>query len=163
MADPQTRVGGLLGKLLSGDEESERRDMIRRLKRVRDPLERDRIIWALDGQEKGAVGYRPYSDEKRARPLGRQAEEASPPPAQTPSPSTPFKLGNLLNYAIPVIFIFFGISNIGKALDSWAKGGQQEEVLMQLLIGGMFIVFAIIGLFSKKKIRRPAGKPGGGQ
>lgn len=162
-------AGGLLGKLgIALDAESERRYMIRRLKSVKDPAERDRIIWALEGQRREDVGSRPFKAKKSGlfektgekRPLPGSLEQALGLPSQGPAerpveqtmgaPQPPLKIGNLMGYAVPALFIFFGISNIGRALEGWAKGANNEEVLIQFLIGGMFIVFAVAGLFSKK-------------
>jgi hypothetical protein len=149
MAYPQKRLEDFLGKFgLASDSEAARKAMISRLKDVRDPLERDRIIWSLAGQSKPDAGYRPAAVGAPSRE--RSVMKPSPQPSGAPSPPQQLRMGKLANFIVPIIFILFGISNIGKALDSWARGGNKEEVFMQLLIGGMFIVFAIVGLFSKK-------------
>jgi hypothetical protein len=149
MAYPQKRIEDFLGKFgLASDSEAARKAMIRRLKDVRDPLERDRIIWSLAGQTKSDVGYRPSAGSAPSRE--RSSVKPSPQPSRAPSPPQQLRVGKLGNFIVPIIFILFGISNIGRALDSWARGGNKEEVFMQLLIGGMFIVFALVGLFSKK-------------
>lgn len=149
MAYPQKRLEDFLGKFgLASDSEAARKAMISRLKDVRDPLERDRIIWSLAGQSKPDAGYRPAAGSAPSRE--RSAVKPSPQPSRSAPPPQQLRMGKLANFIVPIIFILFGISNIGKALDSWARGGNKEEVFMQFLIGGMFIVFALVGLFSKK-------------
>lgn len=149
MAYPQKRLEDFLSKFgIAADSEAARAAMIRKLKDVRDPLERDRIIWSLAGQSKPDVGYRPAAGSVPSRE--RSTVKPSPQPSRAPSPPQQLRVGKLGNFIVPIIFILFGISNIGKALDNWARGADKEEVFMQFLIGAMFIVFALLGLFSKK-------------
>ncbi len=170
MADPQNTVGDLLGKfgISIGDSESQRQDMIRRLKTVKDPEERDRLIWALSGQRKEETGYRPSpafgrrpkTDKMRAPassypgPFAGTSGEPAPGPAPqnptTPEAGPQLRLGNVLNYIIPILFVFFGVSNIAKAVEAFRAGAEKEEVLVQLMIGIGFIIFAAMSLFSRK-------------
>lgn len=168
MADPQNTLGDLLGKLgLSmGDSESRRQEMIRRLKTVKDPEERDRIIWALSGQSREQTGYRPASRserfgrtvgklqraEKRSAPTGISQGAPTAPPQAPPGTMTPpqLRIGNIVNYVVPILFLFFGISNISRAIEAFRAGAEKEEVFVQGLIGIGFIVFALAGFFSRK-------------
>lgn len=169
MSDPQNTLGDLLGKfgISMGDSESRRQDMIRKLKTVKDPIERDQIIWALDGQKNEAAGYRPSSgysgsygtpekrpiSEKRPAPISTSQGAPTTSPGAPPGTSAPpqLRLGNLLNYVVPVLFLFFGISNISRAIEAFRAGAEKEEVFVQGLIGLGFIVFALAGFFSSKK------------
>lgn len=173
MADPQNTLGDLLGKfgISMGDSESRRQDMIRRLKNVKDPIERDEIIWALAGQKKEEIGYRPSPGvfgkqpqaEKRPAPVSTSQGAPSMSPGAPPGTSAPpqMRLANILNYIVPVLFLFFGISNITRAVEAFRAGAEKEEVFVQALIGIGFIVFALAGFFSgkmKKAMEKAKGK-----
>jgi len=171
MADPQNTLGDLLGKfgISIGDSESRRQDMIRRLKTVKDPIERDEIIWALSGQKRHEIGYRPSpgvpspdvfgkqpTAEKRPAPISTSStSQGSPgmsPDARRGAASGPPQLraANLLNYVVPILFAFFGITNIVRAIEAFRAGAEKEEVLVQAVMGIGFIVFALAGFFSGK-------------
>lgn len=170
MADPQNTWGDLLGKLgiSLGDSEAQRQDMIRRLKTVKDPEERDRIIWALAGQKKEDPGCRPSPGSfgrkpkagRRAAPAGKSSVPAAapsagpfpkiPPSAPTGPAGQQLRITGIVNYIVPILFLFFGISNIARAIEAFRAGADKEEIFVQLLIGIGFIVFAAAGLFSRK-------------
>jgi|GEM_PF-739184 len=167
MADPQNTLGDLLSKfgISMGDSESQRQDMIRRLKTVKDPEERDRLIWSLAGQKKEATGYRPSRGASGRQPKAEKRLEkrpaptsVSPVPSAAPSPGVPpatesgqqMRIGNIVNYLVPILFVFFGVSNIAKAVEAFRAGAEKEEVFVQFLIGTGFIVFALGSLFSRK-------------
>jgi hypothetical protein len=179
MADLQNPLEDLIGKLgfSLGDSESRRQDMIRRLKTVKDPIERDQIIWALSGQKKEEPGYRPPSRKQsyggvfgkqpkaQTRPapvsVSQGAPTMSPGPSPRASATQPMRLGNILNYIVPVLFLFFGVTNIGRAIEAFRAGAQKEEIFIQLLIGIGFIVFALAGFFSskmKKSLEKAKGR-----
>ncbi len=73
-------------------------------------------------------------------------------PGAPPGTSAPqqLRLGNIINYIVPVLFLFFGISNITRAIEAFRAGAEKEEVFVQALIGIGFIVFALAGFFSRK-------------
>jgi hypothetical protein len=183
MAEPQITLGDLLGKfgISMGDNESRRQDMIRRLKTVKDPEERDRIIWALAGQKKeGGGGVRASTGtswerlkaQSRSAPAGYPSRMPTRPsttgyPSRTPtgpSPAPPAGqlpgLGNIFNYVVPILFVFFGITNISKAIEAFRAGAGKEEVFMQLLIGLGFIAFALMSLFARKVKKNKTKSPG---
>jgi hypothetical protein len=177
MADPQNTLGDLLGKLgiSLGDSESQRQDMIRRLKTVKDPEERDRIIWALAGQKKEGSGYRPSPGsfgrkpkaERRQAPAGMSSVPSAPPsagPFPKAPPSLPtgpagqqLRITGLVNYIVPILFLFFGVSNIARAIEAFRAGADKEDILVQFLVGIGFIIFAAAGLFSRK-VKKAAEK-----
>lgn len=163
MADPQGTFGDLLGKLgiSMGDSESRRQDMIRRLKTVKDPEERDQIIWALSGLKRGDTGYRSspglsgwrQKAEKMSSPASASPRvPAGPAPGAPPETQTgrQTRVGSLVGYVVPVLFVLFGISNIARAIEAFRAGAGKEEVFVQLLIGVGFLLFAVTGLFSGK-------------
>lgn len=123
----------------------DRDKIIKKLKDIKDPAQRDRIIWALAGKEKEVMSEKPA-------PVAPQkgASTPAPEPAQK-LPQLPVNARKILNYIIPGLFIFFGLMNIVQALTHFHITGQIEDVIPKLIIGGIFILFGIFGIVKAKK------------
>ncbi len=163
MAPPQLRLKDVLRKIgakSSEMDEYERADMIRRLKYVKDPVERDRIIWALEGRKKDEhAEFSPAKEEEK--PLAIDTQPAKRAPGTQVSLQT--KIGELMGYLIPAFFVFFGLTRIIQAIGRMSeKGAERNQIFMELFVGALFIVFAISALFAnklKKKMGDSGSKP----
>ena len=119
--------------------------IIKKLKDIKDPKERDRIIWALAGKEK---------DELRGRPAAVKPKITSPapPPEQAKRlPQAPLNVRKLLNYVVPFFFLFFGLVNLMQAIITFHLTGQLNAAIPQLIMGTIFLLFGIIGIIKAKK------------
>lgn len=125
----------------------ERDRILKKLKDIKDPRERDRIIWALAGREKEEMGEMPAS----VKPT-RIAQDSSPRPAQR-LPGSPTDIRKMVSYLFPGIFIFFGLVNLVQAAMQYHLTGQIEDIIPRLIMGGAFI---IIGIFSFAKAKKQA-------
>ncbi|MBP9020436.1 MAG: hypothetical protein KBG01_02780 [Syntrophobacterales bacterium] len=135
-----------------GGVEEEKRALIERLKTVKDPFERERILWTLEGMKKSV-------------PKTRSSREAGKePPAAEEKVRLPVKLpkgfGSLTQYAAPVVFIFFGLAFILQAV---LRGLQKKDFASetgQFVGGAIFLLAGFASLQKAKKTGRVAGGPG---
>ncbi|MBM4270808.1 MAG: hypothetical protein FJ139_01415 [Deltaproteobacteria bacterium] len=122
----------------------ERDKLIEKLKTVKDPRERDRIIWALSGQEKSA------SDEVPAPSTARPSAPSPETEKGEKLPQLPSGIRRIFAYVVPIFFIFFGLINIIQAAMHFLAG-EPEAAVPQLIMGGMFLLFGIISFVKAKK------------
>jgi hypothetical protein len=123
----------------------DRNKLIEKLRTVKDPRERDRIMWALSGLEKDAAGDTPMVEDSRKT-------VSSPLPEQKQSlPAIPTGLRQLFAYFVPGLFLLFGIINLLEALVHTLSSGEIETVIPQLIIGSLFILFGITGIVKARK------------
>ena len=119
--------------------------IIRKLKDIKDPRERDRIIWALAGKEKEELSGRPAAVEPKIT-------APSPTPEQAQKiPQIPMNARKLLNYVVPGFFLFFGLVNLMQAIMQFHFTGQIDAAIPQLIMGTIFLLFGIIGIFKAMK------------
>lgn len=123
----------------------ERRKLIEKLKTVKDPKERDRIIWILDAKEKTDIedeSFHAASDKTTSPEESIEKEEKLP--------QMPAGIRKVFAYLVPVFFIFFGLMNIIGALSHFLTD-DKESAIPQFIMGIMFLFF---GLISFIKIKR---------
>jgi hypothetical protein len=130
--------------------EKDRRELINKLKKVRDPRERDRIIWVLAGQEEGALhGAAPQVSPLWHAPVRTQLER--PAPVKTPErkdiPPMAFNAQRMLGFVVPVFFMIFGLVRIGQALLNYMESRQIEPEISSLITGGIFLIIGLAGIF----------------
>ncbi|HVO67038.1 MAG TPA: hypothetical protein VMT12_11190 [Syntrophales bacterium] len=123
----------------------ERDRIIKKLKDIKDPKERDRIIWALAGKEKNEVSERPDAVKQRITAPSLPSEQAKR------LPQAPLNARKLLNYVVPGFFLFFGLVNLIQAIMQYHLTGQLDAAIPQLIMGTIFLLFGIIGIFKAKK------------
>jgi hypothetical protein len=139
---------GLFGRKI------DRNDLIRKLKTVKNPRERDRILRLLAGQDLPET-EQPKVVSPRQIPAEGPATGPSPSPQQNPppapeseSPAPPMKgIGFLIGAIVPVFFLIMGIILVLTSLAEFHRGGNPQNVFT----GIMFIVFGAIGLFKARK------------
>jgi hypothetical protein len=123
----------------------ERDKLIRRLKTVKDPKERDKIIWALAGKEKDTL-------EETPTPVRSGKTDTTPVRGQVPGlPKLPIDTRKLINYLAPAILLFFGIVNLVQAILYFIQTGRIEAAFPQLIMGIMFLVFGFFSIAKAKK------------
>lgn len=134
--------------------ERERQQLIDRLKTTKNPVEREKILWALEGMRKDA--YRPERPE--AGP-----EKVSPAPlaekAKIPL-EMPKGLGQLVRYGMPFFFIIFGVAFL---LQGVVKGIEQNDFASEVgqFITGIIFIFFGVSAFRRasKMAKMPQGAP----
>ncbi len=123
----------------------DRNKIIKKLKDIKDPAQRDRIIWALDGKEKEVMGEKPA-------PVAPLKRVSTPVPERSQKhPQLPVSTRKIINYIFPGLFIFFGLMNIVQALMHFHITGQIEDVIPKLVLGGIFILFGMFGIVKARK------------
>jgi len=123
----------------------ERDKLIRRLKTVKDPKERDKIIWALAGKEKDTL-------EETPTPVRSGKTDTTPVRGQAQGlPRLPIDTRKLINYLAPAILLFFGIVNLVQATLYFIQTGRIEAAFPQLIMGIMFLVFGFFSIAKAKK------------
>ena len=134
--------------------EAERKKLINRLKTVKDATERDRIIWALAGQE-------PKSEEAGPTTAAAQRGKTAPgkpvPRDQQKMPKVAVDAKRLAGLAVPVFFLIFGITYIIQSILSYLATGRIEAEIGRLFMGGIFVFVGLIGIF--KALRTAAQAP----
>jgi hypothetical protein len=123
----------------------DRKKLIEKLKVIRDPQERDRIVWLLAGHEKDATG-------DTGKPVASQKNDPRPPSEQKQNlPSMPAGVRQIFAYLVPGFFLFFGILNLLQALMQILPSGKVEEAIPQLIMGGILLLFGITSLIKVRK------------
>lgn len=130
--------------------EKDRRELINKLKKVRDPRERDRIIWALAGQEE-AVFYSANPDAPPFRPASGPPEPKRPAFGKTQDlrniPPINIDAKRLLGFVVPAFFLIFGLVRIGKAVLNYIASQDIETEITGLITGGIFLIIGLVGIF----------------
>ncbi|MBP8985457.1 MAG: hypothetical protein KBG12_06885 [Syntrophobacterales bacterium] len=135
-----------------GGVDEEKRALIERLKTVKDPFEREKILWALEGIKKGVP------ETRSPREAGKEpstAEEKARLPVKLPK-----GLGVLTQYAAPVFCILFGLIFLLQAV---LRGLQKRDFASeagQLISGAIFLLVGFAALQKAKKTVRAAGGTG---
>jgi len=123
----------------------ERDKLIRKLKTVKNPRERDKIIWALAGKEKDTLKETPT-------PVQSGKTDATPVRGQVQGlPKLPIDTRKLINYLAPAILLFFGIVNLVQAILHFIQTGRIEAAFPQLIMGIMFFIFGLFSIAKAKK------------
>lgn len=134
--------------------EAERKKLINRLKTVKDATERDRIIWALAGQE-------PKSEEAGPSPMAAQRGKTAPgqPVPRNPRnlPKVTVDAKRLMGLAVPTFFLIFGITYIIQSIAGYLATGRIEAEIGRLFMGGIFVIFGLAGIF--KALRTASQAP----
>jgi hypothetical protein len=125
--------------------EGERRELIDRLKKVRDPRERERILWALEGMKKDSIGVAQY-DKPAKEP------EAPPQKGNRMPVELPKGIGFLTRYAAPLILIIFGLAFILQAVLRGAQRKDFASEIGQFVTGAIFVIFGFVALQKAKRI-----------
>jgi hypothetical protein len=126
--------------------EADRKQLIKKLKSVKDPRERDRIIWALAGHEQKSL------------------DDATPAvqPGKT-TPGKPMDLRNLpkitidpkrmLGLVVPGFFTIFGIAYIAQSILNYLATRRIEPEIPRLITGGIFVIIGLAGFLKAIKIK----------
>jgi hypothetical protein len=123
----------------------ERDKLIRKLKTVKNPRERDKIIWALAGKEKDV------SDDKSPSVQSSKTDSTRVPEQIAGLPKLPIDARKLVSYLVPAIFIFFGLVNLVQAVMHFIQTGRIEAAFPQLIMGIMFFIFGLFSIAKAKK------------
>ena len=123
----------------------DRDKLIRKLKTVKNPRERDKIIWALAGKEKDV------SDDKPPSVQSSKTDSPRVPKQIAGLPKLPIDARKLVNYLAPAIFIFFGLVNLVQAIEHFIQTGLIEAAFPQLIMGIMFFIFGLFSIAKAKK------------
>jgi hypothetical protein len=128
------------------NSEADRKQLIKKLKSVKDPRERDRIIWALAGHEQ-----KPLDDTTPAVQPGKM------------TPGKPMDLRNLpkitidpkrmLGLVVPGFFTIFGIAYIAQSILNYLATRRIETEIPRLITGGIFVIIGLAGLLKAIKIK----------
>jgi hypothetical protein len=130
--------------------EKDRRELIQKLKKIKDPRERDRILWALAGQEESVFHSAPSPvPSSRAEP--RRPEPEKPASGKTPDlrnmPQINTAAKRMFSFVIPAFFAIFGLIRIGQAVLNYIASRDIEAEMQSLVTGGIFLVIGLAGIF----------------
>jgi hypothetical protein len=126
--------------------EADRKQLIKKLKSVKDPRERDRIIWALAGHEQKS------SDD---------TTPAAQPGKMTPG--KPMDLRNfpkitidpkrMLGFVVPGFFMIFGIAYIAQSIMNYLATRRIDQEIPRLITGGIFVIIGLTSFLKAIKIK----------
>jgi hypothetical protein len=134
--------------------ERERQQLINRLKTTKNPVEREKILWALEGMKKDSHGA--------TRPSEGLVKEPPPPPAEKIKIpiQMPKGLNQLTRYGVPLFFIAFGFAFI---LQGVMRGIEQNDFALESGQFIMGIIFIFFGASAFQRARKLAKMPQGTQ
>jgi hypothetical protein len=125
--------------------EKEKQKLIARLKTVKDPREREKILWTLEGLKKAPAATVDQQKTVEATSGPAQAEERIP--IQLPKGIT-----LLTQFAVPAFMAVFGLISILTGIFKGLENGDFASETGRFIAGAIFIVMGLGGL-------RKAGKP----
>ncbi|MCX5835263.1 MAG: hypothetical protein NTV99_12315 [Deltaproteobacteria bacterium] len=144
-------------------EDKERQILIKRLKTVRDPRERDQIIRLLARMEKHGPGkIEESAEEKWSVPAQAKGPVEARGPAEAKEQKVPKGVGFMLGYAVPGFFVIFGLIYIANALTRLITDEGDEAPVPQLIMGVLFLFFGIISFLRMRKMRSGTASYRGG-
>lgn len=130
--------------------ESDRRELIKKLKDIKDPRERDRILWALAGQEEAVFRASPAPAPPSRFAPARPAPEKSAP-AKTPdlrnTPQIKADGKRMLGFVVPAFFLVFGLVRLGQAALNYIASQDIQAEIPSLITGGIFLIIGLAGVF----------------
>ncbi len=130
--------------------EKNRQELINKLKKVKDPRERDRILWALAGQEE-AVFHSVHPDVPPSRPVSGPPAPEKPAPEKAPDlrnmPQINIDAKRMLGFAVPVFFVIFGLVRLGQAALNYFASQDIDAEIQGLITGGIFLIIGLAGIF----------------
>ena len=137
--------------------EKDRREIINKLKKIKDPRERDKILWALEGVEETyshhAPSPAPPSIPETSRPApGHQAPSGAP--GRRDVPRINIAAGRMFAFVVPAFFVLFGLIRIGKAALNYITSQDIEAEMTGLITGGIFLIIGLAGVFSAMRAPR---------
>lgn len=138
-------------------DEKERQNLINRLKTIRDPRERDKIIRHLARMERPGTGKMEESAKESWALPGHEKG-----PAEAQAEKVPRGAGFMLGYAVPAFFVLFGLFYIASALMRLISGEGDSSAGPQIFMGVMFLIFGIFGFLKTRRMRLRATQPRGG-
>ena len=128
--------------------EADRKQLIKKLKSVKDPRERDRIIWALAGQEQKSF------DDTNPTPAAQTGKM---------TPGKPMDLRNLpkiiidpkrmLGFVVPGFFMIFGIAYIAQSIMNYLATRRIDQEIPRLITGGIFVIIGLASFLKAIKIK----------
>lgn len=129
----------------------ERQRLIDRLKTIKDPRERERVLWALEGLMKDSYGA------TRPSP-GLTQEPPAEPPAKMRLPlQIPKQLGLMTRLVVPIFFILFGLAFLIQAVLRGVETKDFASEAGQFITGGVFLLF---GFSALQRVRKMGKLPG---
>ncbi len=145
-------------------EDRERQILINRLKTVRDPRERDRIVRLLARMEQYGPGkIQESAEDKWSLPAQARGPAEAGEPEEGAEKRIPKGASFMLRYAVPGFFVVFGLIYIAQALERLITGEGGQVDLPQMIMGVLFLFFGIIGFLKARKMtnRGPSYRGGG--
>jgi hypothetical protein len=122
----------------------DRRELIQKLKKIKDPRERDRILWALAGQEETVFHGAPSPAPRRPVPE-RPASGKTPDLRNMPQINIAAK--RMFGFILPALFAIFGLVRIGQAVLNYIASQDIEAEMQSLVTGGIFLIIGLAGIF----------------
>ena len=128
--------------------ERERQHLINRLKTTKNPVEREKILWALEGMRKDVYGS--------AQPSrGPEKEPPAPPAEKIKIPlQMPKGLNQLMRLGVPFLFILFGVAFILQGVMRGIERNDFASESGQFITGIIFIFFGISAFQRAKKMAK---------
>ncbi len=134
--------------------ERERQQLIDRLKTTKNPVEREKILWALEGMRKDTF--------RTAQPPGGPGKEPSAAPAEKIKIpiQMPKGLSQMMRFGAPFFFIVFGFAFIFQGVMRGIERNDFASESGQFITGIIFIFF---GVSAFQRARKMAKTPQGTQ
>jgi hypothetical protein len=128
--------------------ERERQQLIDRLKTTRNPVEREKILWALEGMRKDT-----YSTARPA--TGPEKMSPAPPAEKIKIPiQMPKGLNQLMRYGVPFFFVIFGLVFILQGVMRGIERNDFASESGQFITGTIFIFFGVSAFQRAKKMAK---------
>jgi hypothetical protein len=129
--------------------EQDRREIISKLNKIKDPRERDRMIWMLAGQEE-SMPQSARPDMPPSRPVSGRRKPERPVPTDEPDlrniPKTSADPKRMFGLVVPAFFVIFAMVQIGRAILNFLATQEIETEIPRLITGGIFLIIGLVGV-----------------
>ena len=128
--------------------EADRKQLIKKLKRVKDPRERDRIIWALAGHEQKSF------DDTNPTPAAQTGKTTPRKPMDLRNfPKIIIDPKRMLGFVVPGFFTIFGIAYIAQSIMNYLATRRIDQEIPRLITGGIFVIIGLASFLKAIKIK----------
>lgn len=130
--------------------EKGRRELIQKLTRIRDPRERDKLLWLLAGHDEDTFQGSPPSSPSpmtKSRLPQPDQPEARKTTARREMPEINIDVRRMIGFVVPAFFVLFGLIRLIQAALNYIASREAGSQGAGLVTGGILLIIGLAGIY----------------